>query len=82
MNALDLYMDQEQMYSFEGESGVRKFEQLISVLGYRDLREFLADNSGAIEAMLGFVHDCTERAVPSWKEAFEAAARATAEEAE
>ena len=45
MNPLELYMDQERLYCFEGESGVRKFEQVVNVLGYRDLREFLADNS-------------------------------------
>ena len=79
MNALDLYLDQEEMYSFEGDSGVRKFEKVVNVLGYRDVREFLADNSGAMEALLGFVHDWTERN-SEWKEAFEAVGRATAED--
>lgn len=71
MNALELYMDQENLYSFEGHSGVRKFEKVVKVLGYNDLTDFLADNSGALEALLGFVHDWTERN-SEWKEALEA----------
>jgi hypothetical protein len=71
MNALDLYLDQENLYSFEGHSGVRKFEQVVKVLGYRDVTDFLADNSGALEAMLGFVHDWVERN-SEWKEALQA----------
>jgi hypothetical protein len=70
MNALELYIDQENLYSFEGPRGVRNFEQVVKVLGYSDVREFLADNSGALEALLGFVHDWTERN-SEWKEALQ-----------
>jgi hypothetical protein len=70
MNPLDLYMEQENMYNFEGSRGVRRFEKVVGVLGYRDLQEFLEDNSGCLEAMLGFVHDWVERN-SEWKEALE-----------
>ena len=54
--------------SVEGESGVRNLEQLCEVLGYgegfmsgRALDEFLADNPGAVEAVLNSVGDWVER---------------------
>lgn len=71
MNVLDLYIDQEKMYSMEGPSGVRKFTKIINVLGYKTLEEFLEDNSGCMEAMLGFVHNWTERNA-EWKAALTA----------
>lgn len=61
MNTLELYLDQENMHSFEGRRGVQRFEKVIAVLGYPSMDAFLEDNSGALEAMLGFVHDWTAR---------------------
>jgi predicted transcriptional regulator len=54
---VDEFMDQEEVYSLEGERGVRNFEKLVSTLdsNYRDIREFLADNSGAIQAMVEWI---------------------------
>lgn len=56
MNALEQYMDQEQIHSFEGPSGVRKFTKIVNALGYCSLNDFLEDNSGAMDAMAGFVN--------------------------
>ncbi len=62
MNAeLSLYMQQEKMYSMEGYQGVDRLEQIVGVLGYPNITEFLADNSGAIEAMLDFISTWSER---------------------
>ena len=71
MNALELYTDQEKMYSFEGSRGVQRFEQIVKVLGYRNLTAFLEDNSGAIDAMVEFVSKWADRN-SDWKDALTA----------
>lgn len=58
--ALDAFTTQENMYHFEGESGVRKLTKVVEALGYKDrytgsLEAFLADNSGALEALLEWI---------------------------
>lgn len=52
----------------EGEQGVRNLEQLVETLGYghgiyrnRAIEEFLIDNPGAVEAVLQFIGEWTER---------------------
>lgn len=71
MSKFDAYLDQNRMWCFEGQSGIRKFEQLVTeVCGYgKDhifndvLREFLEDNPGAIDAMVEWIRehaDCGE----------------------
>ena len=77
MNALELYMEQENMHCMEGERGVKQLEAIVKVLGYgngwmqgRAIEEFLTDNSGAIEAVLGFIHDWSERN-SDWKDALQ-----------
>lgn len=49
---IEKWMDQNRAYNMEGPSGERNFEKLIRVLGYRDMSEFLQDNSGALNAMV------------------------------
>lgn len=72
MSALERYLDDNRMHSFEGDSGIRKFEKLVSdVGGYRCINEFLADNPGAISAMVEFVAEWSERNV-DWKDNLEA----------
>ena len=68
---IDEIMNQEGMYGLEGERGVRNFEKLVSALdsNYDSVREFLADNSGALEALIQWIQ--TQR-VPEWKENLEA----------
>ena len=56
------------MYSFEGSRGVSNLEKLIRVLGYRDLHEFFSDNSGAIEGVVEWIKEWTERN-DEWKQA-------------
>ena len=70
MNVLDLYIEQERIYCLEGYEGVRKFEKIVKVLGYDNLTSFLADNSGCLEAMMGFVHDWTSRNT-EWEESIQ-----------
>lgn len=75
---IDNYIEDNKMWSFESESGVRKFTKLVrDVGGYRSLDEFLADNSGAIEAVVEWMR---ARNCPEWEENL--AAYATEEEAE
>ena len=54
-DALDAFMDREKLYSFEGPTAVRKFEKITSALGYRDIDEFLSDNSGCFEVMIEWI---------------------------
>ena len=62
MSALERYLDNNRMHSFEGVSGVRKFEKLVGdVGGYRNVYEFLEDNPGAIDAMVEFVTEWSGR---------------------
>lgn len=63
----DRYMD-EEFRSVEGEQGVRNLEQLCETLGYgqgfmrgRAIEEFLADNPGAVQAVVDFVGEWVER---------------------
>jgi hypothetical protein len=62
---LDEYAEQEKIYALEGARGIRNFTELTRAIGYNSLDDFLADNSGAIEAMVNWLHD---RNVPEWKE--------------
>lgn len=49
---IEKYCDQEKMYHFEGGRGVNNFEKIIRVLGYRQMDDFLEDNSGCLQAMV------------------------------
>ena len=70
---LEAYQDQEELYSFGGDSGVKKLEQIFGVLGYTDkgfgsaTREFLSDNPGAMEAILTWIG---EQNLSDWKQRF------------
>ena len=62
MCVLEQYLDQNKMYSMEGDSGVRKFEQLIRDVGeYSSIHDFLVDNPGAIHAMMEFIGKWVDR---------------------
>lgn len=68
--------DQNKIHCYEGSTGVRNLEKLCNALGYNGrngqfvnadgIWNFLADNSGAIEAILNFIDESN---VPEWKEA-------------
>ena len=62
MSLFEKYIDQNKLYSFEGDRGVRRFEMMVNDIGdYKDIREFLADNPGAMEKLVEFVEQWTER---------------------
>ena len=58
---LQRYLDDNKMHSFEGERGIKQMEQVMrNVCGYNDpwsgtLRDFFADNSGAIQAVIEWI---------------------------
>jgi hypothetical protein len=58
----DKYMSDNHLWNMEGESGVRKFERVVREIGgYSDLQAFLADNPGALTAMMEFVQEWLPR---------------------
>jgi hypothetical protein len=78
---LDLFCEQNSIYSFEGERGVENLSTIIEALGYVPdrfsnhgdvLKEFLADNSGAVEAIYAWLCDAN---VPEWRVRVEALTR-------
>ena len=60
-NTLDQYMDQEDLWSLEGERGVRNLKNVLTTIGYDGyggvLDNFLADNSGCIEAIIEWIKE-------------------------
>lgn len=68
------YIDNNRLYSFDGERGVRNFKQVVTeVCGYEDnwggvLENFLADNPGAVQAMMEWI---SSQQSPEWKENLE-----------
>jgi len=65
---VDKYTEVNRMYHWEGSRGVSNFDKLIGVLGYRNMDEFLHDNSGCLEAMVEWIKDAP---VQDWKEAMQ-----------
>lgn len=69
------WQDKNRAYSFEGETGVARLEKLVEALGYRGhqfkygdpVQQFLADNSGAMEALICWIEEQVEEN-PEWKE--------------
>ena len=66
-DVVDTYMD-NFMFRLEGEQGVRNLEQMCETLGYgsgwmrgRAIEEMLADNPGAVEAVVQFLADWAVR---------------------
>lgn len=50
---LTQYMEEKNMYHFEGTAGVRNINTIVETLGYRQgLQEFLADNQFAQQAII------------------------------
>ena len=60
-NTLDQYIEQEDIWQLEGEQGVRNLKNIITTIGYSGyggvLENFLADNSGCIEAIIEWIKD-------------------------
>lgn len=77
--AVDRFLEQENIYSTEGARGVRNLAKLVNALGYSDFNRygqqpggyalgdiftFLEDNSGAIEALIEWIK--TRRNPSEW----------------
>jgi len=60
---LSEFLDQKEMYHFEGDSGVENLNKVCSAIGYRahgfrygtSLEVFLSDNPGAQQAILDWI---------------------------
>ena len=75
-DVVDTYID-NFMFRLEGEQGVRNLEQMCETLGYgsgfmrgRAIEEMLADNPGAVEAVVQFLADWAVRNT-EWNSALE-----------
>jgi len=70
---LDKFMEQEEIYTFEGATGSRNLETIINALGYSGsgwtsrIEEFLSDNPGLQEVIIEWVGETIDK-VPEWKE--------------
>lgn len=74
---LNAFCEQNQIYRFEGPDGVESLATIMRTLGYDSkyskysksnedvIADFLADNSGACEALVNWIG---EQSVPVWKE--------------
>jgi len=71
---IDKYLDANKMYHFEGDTGVKHLEKLVSDIGYKGhgfkygtpVESFLSDNPGAMDAIVEWIK---EQNVPEWIEA-------------
>ena len=61
---IEAWRNQVHAHSMEGSRGINQFEELCKLIGYRDgnyfndaLRNFLYDNSGAIEALITWIEE-------------------------
>ena len=55
---VERWKNENKAHNFEGERGVRRFEELTKALGYLNLECFLSDNSGVIDEMIEWICDC------------------------
>lgn len=67
MADLESFLDKHRMYHWEGSSGLRQLEQLISMIGYGSLEEFLEDNPGGQQAIVEWIGSAN---VPDWEAVF------------
>lgn len=63
--SLSDFLNEHKLFSFEGESGVKKLEVVLKEIGYKEsgfaygsaVENFLQDNPGAIQAILDFIEE-------------------------
>lgn len=63
--SLSDFLNEHKLFSFEGESGVKKLEVVLNEIGYKEsgfaygsaVENFLQDNPGAIQAILDFIEE-------------------------
>lgn len=56
----------KKYHHYEGETGLRRLEELIRVIGYRSMDAFFEDNPGAMGAVRDWVEEWVDR-LPEWK---------------
>ena len=69
------YLEAKDFFNWEGERGVKQFEEVCKNLGYvkqpflygDPIHQFLADNSGVFEALFQWIN---EQNVKEWEEVF------------
>jgi hypothetical protein len=72
---IEKWTEENRVYRWEGERGVKDLERLCAAIGYKEngfrygdpIHAFLADNPGAIEALVQWIEDRDDDA-PEWKE--------------
>ena len=76
---VDKWRNQNKVWSLEGDSGLKKLEELFKVVGYGHqfrfgdpIQHFLSDCSGACEALVEYFADEIDKN-EEWKEAFKEA---------
>jgi hypothetical protein len=58
LELFDAYIEQNRMWHFEGHRGVQRLEKIVDeVCDYGSLTEFLADNPGAMEAVVNWIRE-------------------------
>jgi len=73
---VDEYCQRENLYNFDGDSGLGRFEKLLGELGYKStgfrygtvIESFLSDNPGVMQAIMSWLMDSE---VEEWREALE-----------
>lgn len=73
---VDQFMDQENIYRMEGEQGIENISRLLEGMGYFEhsfkygsvLEVFLADNPGALQALVDWISD---QHIQEWQECLE-----------
>lgn len=62
---LSTFMEHQEIYTFEGERGIKNFTKIVEALGYRSREAFWLDNSGALEAVVEWIGN---QRIPEWNE--------------
>ncbi len=72
---IEQWRKENRAHCLEGSRGIENFEKLVKVIGYKDgnffndaLRNFLYDNSGALEALVEWIGNSN---VPEWNDALQ-----------
>lgn len=72
MNTLEDWLSRHAIHRFESSAGVENLNTVIRALGYQNLDYFLADNQGAMEAIIEWLSGIIDSGqVPEWREALE-----------
>lgn len=72
---VEIWIEQNKAWHFEGDHGLKKLERLVETLGYHQtgfrfgnpIEVFLSDNPGACDAIVEFIREWVDRN-SNWKE--------------